>query len=285
MHPEVVQDRPGMCPKCGMTLIVQKSKVESQKEDTSQSFDKHLGHHTESFLQKFWVVVALTVPILAYSEIAEKILPWQAPQFSGLPFFIFALGSLVYFYGGWIFLASAYRELRARLPGMMTLIALATTSAYAYSAFATFYGGHTLFWELATLIAVMLLGHYIEMRAVRGAQGALQALAKLLPDTAEVVRGSATVIVKISELNIGDIVIIKPGSKVPADGRITEGRSEMNEAIITGESKPVSKGAGDEVIAGSTNGDGALRVEVVSVGEGTFLAGVMRLVADAQASK
>ena len=285
MHPDVVRDMPGMCPECGMTLIAQKSKVESQKKDTSQSFNKHAGHHTSDFLKKFWVVFALTIPILAYSEVAMKFFPWQAPQFPELPIFIFALGTIVYFYGGWIFLASAYRELRARLPGMMTLIALAITSAYVYSVFATFYGGHTLFWELATLIAVMLLGHYIEMRAVAGAQGALQALAKLLPDTAEVMRGNEAVIVKISELKIGDVVVVKPGSRVPADGKIVEGRSDLNEAIITGESKPVLRQIGGEVIAGSTNGDGGLKVAVTKVGEETFLAGVMRLVANAQASK
>ena len=285
MHPDVVRDMPGMCPECGMTLVAQKSKVESQKKDTSQSFNKHAGHHTSDFLKKFWVVFALTIPILAYSEVAMKFFPWQAPQFPELPIFIFALGTIVYFYGGWIFLASAYRELRARLPGMMTLIALAITSAYVYSVFATFYGGHTLFWELATLIAVMLLGHYIEMRAVAGAQGALQALAKLLPDTAEVMRGNETVIVKISELKIGDVVVVKPGSRVPADGKIVEGRSDLNEAIITGESKPVLRQIGGEVIAGSTNGDGGLKVAVTKVGEETFLAGVMRLVANAQASK
>ncbi len=284
MHPKVLQDKPGMCPMCGMNLI--QVEVNEQHQDHSEDFNKHAGHQTDSFLQKFWVVLILTIPILAYSEIAQMVLEWQPPQFVGVPFFIFALGSIVYFYGGWIFLAGAYSELRARLPGMMTLIALAITSAYAYSVFATFWtGGHTLFWELSTLIAVMLLGHWIEMRAVQGAQGALRELAKLLPDTAEVMRGNEIVVVKIAELKVGDIVIVKPGSRVPADGRIVEGRSEVNEAIITGESKPVLKEVGNEVIAGSTNGDGGLKVEITKVGEETFLAGVMRLVADAQASK
>ncbi len=285
MHPKVLQDKPGMCPECGMNLIPIKVGIDSPHKG-HEEHNKHAGHQTDSFLKKFWVVLILTVPILAYSEIAQMMFAWQPPQFVGLPFFIFVLGSIVYFYGGWIFLTSAVRELRARLPGMMTLIALAITSAYAYSIFATFWiGGHTLFWELSTLIAVMLLGHYIEMRAVQGAQGALRELAKLLPDTAEVVRGNETVIVKISELKVGDVLIVKPWSKIPADGRIVEGRSDLNEAIITGEAKPVSKEHGDEVIAGSTNGDGGLKVEVTKVDEETFLAGVMRLVADAQASK
>ncbi len=285
MHPEVLQDKPGMCPVCGMNLVPVEVGVDSLNGG-HEEYNKHTGHHTSDFLKKFWVVLALTIPILAYSEIAQMMFEWQAPQFVGLPFFIFVLGSIVYFYGGWIFMAGAYRELRARMPGMMTLIALAITTAYSYSVFATFWtAGHTLFWELSTLIAVMLLGHYIEMRAVAGAQGALQALAKLLPDTAEVVRGNETMVVKISELKVGDIVIVKPGSRVPADGKIVEGRSDLNEAIITGESKPVLKVKDDEVIAGSTNGDGGLKIEVTKVGEKTFLAGVMRLVADAQASK
>ena len=284
MHPGILQEKPGMCPECGMNLVPKEIEVDSQ-HGGSEKYNKHALHQTRAFLKKFWIVLVLTIPILAYSEIAMTVFPWHMPEFPGLSLFMLVLGSVVYFYGGWVFISGAYRELRARLPGMMTLIALAITSAYTYSVFATFYGGNTLFWELSTLIAVMLLGHYIEMRAVQGAQGALRELAKLLPDMAEVVRGSDTAMIKISELEVGDIVIVKPGSKVPADGRIVEGRSELNEAIITGESKPVSKEVGDEVIAGSTNGDGGIRVEVTKVGDETFLAGVMRLVADAQASK
>jgi Cu2+-exporting ATPase len=168
---------------------------------------------------------------------------------------------------------------------MMTLIAIAITAAYAYSVYTTFTGGMNLFWELATLIAIMLIGHYIEMRAVQGAKGALNELAKLLPDTAEVIRDGKTVAIPVRELRSGDVVLVRPGAKVPADGEIMEGRSELNEAIITGESKPVSKTVGDQVIAGSINGDASLTVQVTNVGEKTFLAGIMRLVADAEASK
>src|SRR3989344_1211132 len=245
-----------------------------------QQHDKHEGHKTESFLRKFWVVLILTLPILVYSELSEKFLGWAAPQFAGSKYFILALGTIMFFYGGWVFIIGAWRELRARLPGMMTLIALAITAAYAFSVFAVFTGQeHTLFWELATLIAVMLLGHWIEMRAVQGAQGALKELAKLLPDTAEVIRDGKNLTITLSELLEGDVVLVKPGAKVPADGVITEGRSDVNEAIITGESKPVSKNESDEVIAGSINGDGTLKIRITKIGEATFLAGVMRLVA------
>src|SRR3989344_715564 len=179
MHPEIQQDKPGMCPECGMALV--KTKASKSKEQTS-GHDKHAGHKTESFLRKFWIAIALTVPILAYSELFEKAFGAPAPDFPGRPWMILALGSLVFFYSGWIFLASSYRELKARLPGMMTLIALAITAAYAFSVFQVLRGEpHNLFWELSTLIAIMLLGHWIEMRAVQGAQGALKELAKLLP--------------------------------------------------------------------------------------------------------
>ena len=169
---------------------------------------------------------------------------------------------------------------------MMTLIALAITAAYSFSVFAVLTGNErTLFWELSTLIAIMLLGHWIEMKAVQGAQGALKELAKLLPDTAEVIRDGTTQTISLSELLVGNRVLVRPGAKVPADGVIIEGHSELDESIITGESKLITKESGSEVIAGSINGDGSLTIEVQKIGEGTFLAGVMRLVAEAQASK
>jgi Cu2+-exporting ATPase len=258
----------------------------AERTGVKKDYDKHAGHRISSFLVKFWIALALTLPILAYSELPEKFFGFKAPTFPGSSFLPLVLGSCIYFYCGWVFLAGAGRELRARLPGMMTLIALAITAAYAFSAYVTLTGGgHTLFWELGTLITVMLLGHWIEMRAVQGTQGALRDLAQLLPDRAEVIRGETTEIIPLTALNERDLVLVKPGGKVPADGRIVEGRSEVDESIITGESKPVPKTAGEEVIAGSMNGDGALKIEVTKIGESTFLAGVMRLVAEAQASK
>ncbi|KKU15249.1 copper-translocating P-type ATPase [Candidatus Wolfebacteria bacterium RIFCSPLOWO2_01_FULL_45_19] len=286
MHPEIRQDEPGMCSECGMRLVLDKSRPRSGRgSPISQAKSGHAGHKTESLLRKFWVVFALTIPIVAYSELPEIFLGVTAANFGilNLEYGIsLVLGSIVFFYGGWIFLTGAWRELRARLPGMMTLIGLATSAAYLWSVYAVFAGEHPLFWELATLITVMLLGHYLEMRAVQGARGALKELSKLLPDTAEVIGKG---MIKLEELKASDIVLVKPGAKVPADGKITEGQSELNESIVTGESKLVSRKPGDEVIAGTINGDGSLKVEVTKIGESTFLAGVMRLVAEAQASK
>jgi len=254
--------------------------------EQKEQHDKHAGHHTADFLKKFWISLALTVPIFFYSEMALMVFGIRGPEFPGWQYGMLALGSIVYFYCGWVFLVSAYRELRTKLPGMMTLIAIAVTAAYAYSVFSILSGGmHDLMFELVSLIAIMLLGHWIEMKSVTGAQGALKELSKLLPDQAEVIRGSATQIISLSELKSGDIVLIKPGSKIPADGKVIEGQSDVNESILTGESKPVHKTAGTEVIAGSINGGGSLKVEIVTIGEKTFLAGVMRLVAEAQSSK
>lgn len=260
--------------------------VHSHHNQKAQEHDKHSGHHTADFLKKFWVSLAITIPIFFYSEMALKVFGVRGPEFLGWQYIALTLGSLVYFYCGWIFLQSAYRELRARLPGMMTLIAIAITAAYAYSAFSILTGGsEELLFELASLITIMLLGHWIEMKSVEGARGALKELSKLLPDTAEVIRGNKTEVITLSNLKVGDIVLVKPGAKVPADGKVIEGHSELNESIITGESKPVVKNVGDVVIAGSINGDGGLKIEITTIGEHTFLAGVMRLVAEAQASK
>lgn len=248
--------------------------------------DKHAGHSVSGLLGKFWIVLILTVPVLAYSDVIEGLFGGFAPHFPGYQYAILLLSSVIFFYGGWIFIAGAYRELRSGLPGMMTLIALAITAAYAFSCFSVLSGGgQTLFWELSTLIAVMLLGHWIEMKAVRGAEGALDELARLLPDTADVVRAGQTITVPIGDLAAGDMVIVRPGTKVPADGMIIDGRSELDESILTGESRLVGRGIGDAVIAGSINGDGGLEVRVSQVGERTFLSGIMRLVAEAQASK
>lgn len=252
----------------------------------AHTHDKHAGHHTQDFLKKFWVVLALTVPIILYSDLPQAFFGWSAPTFFGSHYLQLVLGSVVFFYGGLVFLKGAVDELRARLPGMMTLIALAISAAYFYSVGTTLTGlGMGLYWELTTLIAVMLIGHWIEMKAVQSAKGALQELAKLLPDKAEVIRDGKTMSVSIAELRLGDVVLVRPGGKVPADGIVIEGDTEMDESLITGESRPVSKKTGSEVIAGSINGDGSLQIRVEKIGDKTFLAGVMRLVAEAENSK
>ncbi|OGG37427.1 copper-translocating P-type ATPase [Candidatus Jorgensenbacteria bacterium GWA1_54_12] len=251
---------------------------EEHKENMHHDHGKHAGHSTSAFKRKFWVCLLLSVPVV--------VLNYTTLSFPGSIYLPLILSSIIFFYGGWIFIASAYRELKARSPGMMTLIALAISVAYSYSVIVTFFGGgDALFWELATLITIMLLGHWLEMRAVSGAQSALKELTKLLPDRAEVVRGGATEIILLAELKKGDMVLVKPGGRVPADGVVADGVSDVDESIATGESRPVPKKTGDGVIAGTINGDGALKVTITKIGEETFLAGVMRLVAEAQGSK
>ena len=245
--------------------------------------DKHAGHSPEMFRDRFWLSFVLTIPVVLYSHMIQEWLGFTMPEFPGSDWIPFALGSIIFFYGGTVFLKSALGELKARLPGMMTLISLAILSAYIYSVATTFFiSGTEFFWELATLIVVMLLGHWMEMRSVSNAQGALKELAKLLPDTAELVSGKT---MPVSELKIGDVLLVRPGAKVPADGMVTDGTSDVNESMVTGESKPVKKVVESEVIAGTVNGSGSLNVQVTRIGESTALAGIMRLVAEAQNSR
>lgn len=279
-----------MCPLCGMNLVPakeDKSKDHARHAQDGQSMlDKHEGHDVNMFARKFLVSLLLTIPVVLYSPLPATFIGWQAPVFFGSDFLPAVLGSIVFFYGGWVFLASAKREISARIPGMMTLIALAISVAYVFSIYQIIRGvPDTLFWELTTLITIMLLGHFLEMKAVRGAQGALQELTKLLPDTAEVMRAGKSVTVPLSALVVGDVVVVRPGGRIAADGKVVEGESDVDESIASGESKPVPKQPGVFVVAGTTNGDGSLLVEVTSIGEKTFLAGVMRLVREAQASK
>jgi Cu2+-exporting ATPase len=282
MHPEIRQEKPGMCPECGMQLVPSNA---DKGHESHNGQDKHAGHSTQAFLRKFWISLVLTVPVVLYADIVKTITGWSPSAFPGSEYLPLVFGSIVFFYGGWVFLVGAWREIKGRLPGMMTLIAIAVSAAYAWSVYAVISGAEPLFWELTTLITIMLLGHWLEMRAVSGAQGALKELSKLLPDVAEVVRGGKTESVPLSELREGDIVLVKPGGKVPADGIVIDGDSDVNESMITGESKPVSKKLSSQVIAGTINGDGALKIKVSKIGDKTFLAGVMRLVSEAQASK
>ena len=247
----------------------------------------HTGHGEAMFARPFWVSLVLTIPVLVYAELFQALLGYKPPQFPGSAYLEFALGSIIYWYGGWVFLGGAADELRARTPGMMTLVALAISTAYFYSVAVTFglAEGMPFYWELATLVTIMLLGHWMEMRAVGSAQSALNELAKLLPDTAERIVDSGTETVPIGALSNGDMVLVRPGASVPADGAVAEGDSQVNEAMITGESRPVHKHVGAEVIAGTVNGSGSLRIRVTKTGEQTALAGIMRLVAEAQNSR
>jgi Cu2+-exporting ATPase len=249
--------------------------------------DKHAGHSAEMFRSKFWLSLALTVPTLIWSEMVQGWLGYGAPVFPGSAYIPTVFGTAVFLYGGSVFIQGALREVGARLPGMMTLISLAITVAFVFSLAVTLgFPGMDLWWELATLVTIMLLGHWMEMRSISQAQGALKELAKLLPGTAERLQPDGrTEAVPVSELRPGDRMLVRPGSGVPADGVVREGRSTLNESMITGESRPVEKSEGDEVIAGTINQAGSLRVEVTRTGDQTVLAGIMRLVSQAQTSR
>jgi P-type Cu2+ transporter len=248
--------------------------------------DKHAGHSVAMFRDKFWISLLLTVPTLIWGHMLPRVLGYAPPALPGARWVPPLLGTAVFFYGGWVFIQGAWRELRDRLPGMMTLIALAISVAFLFSAAVTLgYPGMPLWEELATLVTIMLLGHWIEMRSISQAQGALGELAKLLPNTALRLREEAIEEIPINQLQEGDLVLVRPGSVVPADGEVVEGSSDVNEAMITGESRPVRKKAGAGVIAGTVNGSGSLRVRVTGTGERTALAGIMRLVEQAQNSR
>ncbi|NPV08189.1 MAG: copper-translocating P-type ATPase [Anaerolineae bacterium] len=256
------------------------------KEPEHRAHADHTGHE-EMFRRRFWVCLVLSVPVLLYSPFIQERLGFTAPEFPGSQWVTPLLSVVIFLYGGLPFLQLAVPELRQRQPGMMTLISLAITVAFGYSLAALFLpAGDTFFWELVTLIDIMLLGHWLEMRSVRRASGALGELARLMPDTAERIRPDGSVEqVPVSELNRGDLVLVRPGTSVPADGEVEQGESRVNQAMITGESRPVAKGPGDRVIGGTINGDGSLRVRVTATGQETALAGIMRLVEEAQQSK
>jgi Cu2+-exporting ATPase len=263
---------------------------------TSQAVDErghghgheHLGHagHADVYRRRFWVSLILAVPVVVYSETIQDWFGFTAPEFPGDGLVAPVLGTVIFFYGGSVFLTGAWSELHARAPGMMMLVSLAISVAFLASA-ASALGLFDLefWWELSALVVVMLLGHWQEMKALGQARGALSALAELLPDEAERVRDGETERVALDLLEAGDVVLVRPGARVPADGKIVTGEVELDESMITGESKPVAKGEGDEVTAGTVATDSAIRVRVSAVGEETALAGIQRLVAEAQASR
>jgi Cu2+-exporting ATPase len=239
------------------------------------------------FRRRFWVCLVLSIPVVIYSEMIQMWFGYMAPPFPGSEWLAPGLSLIVFVYGGLPFLQMAWPEILDRKPGMMTLISLAITVAFVYSVATLFMPeAENFFWELVTLITIMLLGHWLEMRSVRQASGALTELAKLLPDTAErVLPDGGTEEVEAGTLADGDLVLVRPGAGIPADGLVEDGESEVDESMLTGESRPVEKGEGSKVTAGSINGDGSLRVRVTATGESTTLAGIMRLVDEAQKSR
>ncbi len=248
--------------------------------------DKHAGHTPEMFRDRFWLSVVLTLPILYFSHEIQTWFGFEAVHFRGVEWVNPILGTILFLYGGLVFLQGARHETKARQSGMMTLISLAITVAYGYSMAVAFGApGMPLFWELATLIAIMLLGHWLEMASVQGASKALEHLASLIPDVAHRLVNGKTEEVPVSELRHDDLVLIRPGEQLAADGIVVEGRSSVNEAFLTGESRLVAKQEGDEVVAGSVNGEGALTVRVSRTGGETTLSQVQRLVEEAQSSR
>lgn len=252
-----------------------------------QAHDKHAGHSPEMFKNKFWLSLILTIPIILYSPAVISWINYEPPIFADNKWLPTILGIIIFFYGGLVFLKSAKTEIANKQPGMMTLISMAISVAFAYSLTVSLglVSGMDFWWELATLITIMLLGHWLEMSSISSAQGALKELAKLLPDEAELVTSSGNRKVLVSDLSVGDKVLVRPGSNVPVDGVVIKGYSDVNESMLTGESLSVGKNIMSQVIAGTLNGSGSLTVRVTKVGDNTALAGIMKLVSDAQNSK
>lgn len=269
---------------------------ESHEDHSMHTKDmEHTGHgahvnhsgHEEMFRKRFWVSLILTIPVLLYSQSVQRWLGFSMPDFFGSTWIVPLFSTIIFVYGGIPFIRMAIPEFRNRKPGMMALIALAISVSFLYSIAAIFFPlGEDFFWELVTLIVVMLFGHWMEMRSVRKASSALDELAKLMPDTAELVlKDGKTKTIPTGELKKGDVILIRPGESIAADGDVVEGESDVNESLITGESEPVKKIPGSRVIAGSINEVGSLRISVTATGEKTALAGIMRLVEEAQKSK
>jgi P-type Cu2+ transporter len=310
MHPEIIKDLPGKCPVCGMDLVPLTKSVDKAHDhhqhagmkskmvpdmkhehmhhkqgDEAGMHDKHAGHHTANFITRFWICLVLTVPVLLLSHMIQQWLGvnWR---FTGDTYLLLVLSSIIYFYGGWPFLGGMIRELRWKAPGMMTLVAVAITTAYIYSV-AVIFGlkGMDFFWELATLIDIMLLGHWLEMRSQSAASRALESLVALMPSTVHVERNGQVVDIPLQELKKDDIAIVKPGEKIPADAMIIEGTSSINESMLTGESVPVTKEKDAKVIGGSINGDGVLKIKVSGTGSDSYLNKVINMVKSAQDAK
>ena len=276
-----------MHPSAASAGTVQHSFGAHAPQHSAAGHDKHAGHSVEMFRQKFWGTLLLSIPTVIWAPMIQHWFGYTAPGGPVASRWVPAMfGTLVSVYGGWVFIRGALSELHARLPGMMTLISLAISVAFLFSVAVTLgFPGSDLWWELATLVTIMMLGHWIEMRSISQAQGALKELAKLLPDTALRIVGDRTETVPVSDLRAEDLVLVRPGAGIPADGIVQDGTSDINESMITGESRPVRKDPGSSVIAGTVNGSGSMRVQVTGTGDKTALAGIMRLVDEAQTSR
>ena len=294
MHPHITQDKPGTCPICGMNLVLAKEVERNLTTSTHHHGANppmgHEGHDHHAmmindFKKRFWISLILTIPVLLLSEMVQHWLEFEI-KFPGDKYVLLILSSFIFFYGGWPFLKGFIDEIKAKSPGMMTLIALAISVAYVFSvAVILGFPGMDFFWELATLIVVMLLGHWLEMKSVLGASKALQLLVSMMPAEAHKIHGDHVTDVKLGELQKDDIILIRPGEKVPADGIVIEGESYLNESMLTGESKPVKKVKNDKVIGGAINGSGSIRVKVLHTGKDSYLNKVITLVEEAQKTK
>lgn len=266
-------------------------KSQSSDDQTVNKSDHQHGHHDhhammiDDFKKRFWISLVLTVPILALSHMIQQLLGFEL-TFFGDQYVLFGLSTIVFFYGGWPFLKGLWDELKDKNPGMMTLIAVAITVAYVYSSAVVFgLEGMDFFWELATLIVIMLLGHWIEMKSVMGASKALELLVQMMPSEAHLVQGDDIKDIKVDELKKEDIILIKANEKIPADGTVVDGESHLDESMLTGESKPVKKSKGDQVIGGSVNGSQSIKVKVSKTGKESYLNKVITLVEEAQKAK
>jgi Cu2+-exporting ATPase len=263
-------------------------KMKHDHNSHSHKNHDHSSHHRmmmEDFKKRFIISLIISVPILILSPLIQEFFGFSI-TFQGDNYVLFLLSSLIFFYGGWPFLKGLGSELKDKSPGMMTLIAVAISVAYFYSTAVVFgFQGKFFFWELATLIDIMLLGHWIEMRSVLGASNALEKLAQLLPDVAHLIKNDKVVDVKLNDISKGDRLLVKPGEKIPSDGTIVKGNSYVNEAMLTGESKPVEKKEKDKIIGGSINGEGSLEITVEGTGEDSYLSKVINLVKEAQEAK
>jgi len=267
------------------TNMQMQGHTHQKQQDDHNGHNEHAGHNTADFLKRLWVCIAVTIPVLLLSHMIQQAIGFKL-SFAGDKYVLLALSSFLYGYGGWPFLVGFTRELKYRNPGMMTLVAVAITAAYAYSV-AVIFGlkGMDFFWELATLIDIMLLGHWLEMKSQMTASRALESLVALLPAVVHVERNGETKDIPLKELHNNDIAVVKPGEKIPADGSILEGSSYVNESMLTGESVPVKKEKGAKVIGGSINGDGVLKIQVTGVGNDSYLNKVINMVQSAQDAK